>query len=90
MDKVNPAFEKSFADDKRVAVGMPARVFWTSSGNGYVGVGRIAKVNDQSVLVELTEAVSSYPHGHKIKVPRCKMGSCIHQWTNNNRYELVD
>jgi len=56
--------------DRELKVGDKCEVFWTNNHYHYDGDARVVKLNIKTVVVELLEAISDYPEGHRIRVPR--------------------
>ena len=74
-------FRKLIAVDEKLQLGETCRVRWTNCYRSYEAEGIIARLNRQSVAVELTQAKENYPIGHTIKVARITDWK---NWTPNN------
>lgn len=79
-------YERQIKDDAAYTVGDAVIVFWTNGGSNYMARGTIAKINQKSILVSLSEELRHltgclYPIGQKIKAPR--IGT--REWTWGNR-----
>lgn len=84
-------FNRQIKDDATYTVGDAVIVLWTNSGSNYMARGTIAKINQKSILVSLSEELRHltgclYPIGQKIKAPR--IGT--REWTWGNRVYKLD
>lgn len=67
-------------------------VFWTNCGLIHRSAAKVYKVNRESIVVEITDLITSpygnYKIGQKITAPRLTLtGSGGKLWSNNNRVE---
>lgn len=85
----------NFENSLKVGDAVTAR--WTNAGYQVEAKAEIAKVNEQSFRIRLTEDVQSiykprtigWVKGTTFSVPRCSLGSGMKLWSCNNRVEPV-
>ena len=78
-------YDATVALEKALTVGLEVLARWTNSHCFFKARGKIVKINDKSVKVQLTEQIAgvlgNYPVGHVITLPRLGSGT----WSVNNR-----